>query len=1733
MQIPYANVNQYLSASLLNRFFQAFAEAFGEGYTRFFYPGFVNPELISVSGTVGAISVTVNQNASLMNGEGLIATAYTNQTFTLNATQYASSSSNVTIYIYASVGQQLTSPITITPPPIGSPSYNPELSAQTGYQYNTLTFQWGISTTPPDGKTNILYATAVIPAGASSSTPLTFTPQVAQVSGVMSQIPIFVLTSNSVVSLPAGYGLNGFTASLPTAQYPGQVFSFMGPGTIGTTQSYPIVGLLPNGQSLTSITLQANESMQLVSTGQNWLVADAAPINLQGAAFANYLNVSSATTLTNTQTGSIVLVSGSNYAITLPEPAQNTVFQFISNGATGISIVPPSGVSIYVNNTAQSSINFNDSYALLYANGTNWYVAGASTDIWGIPDNVGYTFGNITVNGSAIVNDLNASHPTSAPAYVATNGAGNYWLAGIGDAAGGRWLIGDAGNDQIGFYNDTSTSLVPPNFTGYSAITGPNSETYYLRSALDPSGNFKTIGNIYATDGAVFYPNGVPSNNTAIQVGQNVPAQYAGILINTSGYSNNAIQVNNNSTTEFYIDQNGNVWSQGNVTVGGGMQVYPNGVPTGLNGILIGEPVGGQTAPLFINTSGNGNYAFQINDGSTQLFNVQPGGNLFSLGNATIGGSLTAGSISTGGAISGNTLNLSGDATVGGSMSVSGAIDGASLSISGNANIGNETIGGTGQSAGYWVTGNGLPSAPNAPVQGALFTWNTLPPSSSGGSWSGSGTGAAYIINERGGGGGGFYFYDGVNGGPFTELFNIQGSGDGTPGQVYAAGGYTGPTLNLTGNATVGGSLAVSDNATISGAIYTDIPSTSTLFNLPQSVTQVRVNVADFSSPQDAVNYVQSLGGGVVFFPEGSWSRFTITGNNIVIEGAGPGSIISGIDIVPSNNTYSTTTTSSGSSVNTIPLSSMPSQGLDGWYVMISGSFSNSGINGPLNTYVTSSGPTNPVTVSSSVSYSSGTGVWFSSPNLEYNGFVIRNVSILGNGWGIFAVGVNGISIENCVLNGYGNDNPAIVFDRCINYSIRNNRFVQQNNYESSAIVWISDYFTTSLSGSGIIQNNYFATDYLQNGTPTYGTSTFLNIINHSGVHIDHNRLDWGYWGAGTNDPTCFIQIAGQCQAIQITNNYASAVWDFVRINSYYNIVPSHITIENNVIDLIGNNGICNTQGNSTHSIVIRGNEVDNPFYIITGIASISAAGSGYTENEVVTLGTPAAGSEMVAATATVTSVSSGGITGLRLNSTGMYDYTNGPAQTTLTVYGSSGSGATVTVNWSGSGSYAYIQNAQHVVVENNDLFCYSMSTYAGVQLEGCYSSIVQANRISSCHYGVACIGSQYSFIRENIISSVPLSSLSTSPLSNSAGIWIAPNGSTANYVVDIQGNEIRQVTWAGHNTDSSAQYIFVAGDNAIASTNTSSFFDTNPSSSNLVYEEHWNPASFHNTVIFDSTLLATGTADFTGNVTVGGSLSGASADFSGNVTVGGSLSGASADFSGNVTVGSALTAGSAVISGNLSAGTITNVSTTKQYLVCAAGGTTGSITVPSGVQWVRVRVWGGGGGGGGSTSGNVGQGGAGGGYAEGIYQVAAGETISYTAGGGGGGGSGDGGGGGTSSVVIGTTTISASGGAGGLSNATPGDPPPSAGQGSGGTINIPGNDGVIGTIVSSPSGTLYLTGQGGGAFGGSYTPIIWTGSGGASGGWGGVFPGGGGSGGMNGGAGAPGASGLVIVEVI
>jgi len=797
MQIPYANVNQYLSASLLNSFFQAFAEAFGEGYTRFFYPGFVNPELISVSGTVGAISVTVNQNASLMNGEGLIATAYTNQTFTLNATQYASSSSNVTIYIYASVGQQLTSPITITPPPIGSPSYNPELSAQTGYQYNTLTFQWGISTTPPDGKTNILYATAVIPAGASSSTPLTFTPQVAQVSGVTSQIPIFVLTSNSVVSLPAGYGLNGFTASLPTAQYPGQVFSFMGPGTIGTTQSYPIVGLLPNGQSLTSITLQANESMQLVSTGQNWLVADAAPINLQGAAFANYLNVSSATTLTNTQTGSIVLVSGSNYAITLPEPAQNTVFQFISNGATGISIVPPSGVSIYVNNTAQSSINFNDSYALLYANGTNWYVAGASTDIWGIPDNVGYTFGNITVNGSAIVNDLNASQPTSAPAYVATNGAGNYWLAGIGDAAGARWLIGDAGNDQIGFYNDTSTSLVPPNFTGYSTITGPNSETYYLRSALDPSGNFKTIGNIYATDGAVFYPNGVPSNNTAIQIGQNVPNQYAGILINTSGYSNNAIQVNNNSTTEFYIDQNGNVWSQGNVTVEGGMQVYPNGVPTGLNGILIGEPVGGQTASLFINTSGNGNYAFQINDGSTQLFYVQPGGNLFSSGNATIGGSLTAGSISTGGAIFNSSVTFNSPVTINSSLS------GDTANFSGNLTA--NTITNVSTSKGYLVIAAAPTSSSGVIPAGVQWVRARV--------WGGGGGGAGGASSAIGGGGGGGGYVEGIIQVSPGDVYNYTVGAGGTGGGAGADGNsggqssfsVAGVTLVATGG---GGGLA-------------------------------------------------------------------------------------------------------------------------------------------------------------------------------------------------------------------------------------------------------------------------------------------------------------------------------------------------------------------------------------------------------------------------------------------------------------------------------------------------------------------------------------------------------------------------------------------------------------------------------------------------------------------------------------------------------------------------------------------------------------------------------------------------------------------------------------------------------------------------------------------------------------------------------------------------------------
>lgn len=198
-----------------------------------------------------------------------------------------------------------------------------------------------------------------------------------------------------------------------------------------------------------------------------------------------------------------------------------------------------------------------------------------------------------------------------------------------------------------------------------------------------------------------------------------------------------------------------------------------------------------------------------------------------------------------------------------------------------------------------------------------------------------------------------------------------------------------------------------------------------------------------------------------------------------------------------------------------------------------------------------------------------------------------------------------------------------------------------------------------------------------------------------------------------------------------------------------------------------------------------------------------------------------------------------------------------------------------------------------------------------------------------------------------------------------------------------------------------------------------------------------------------------------------------------------------------------------------------------------------GTFSVPKGVNTVKVRVVGGGGGGGGSTSTNNGGGGAAGGYSETFLTnlspvltgvVTQGATITVTVGTGGAGGTGaaTGSAGGASSVAQNTvatfTTIAVNGGAGGFST---GAASPGAGAtalGTGGSVNEGGNPGMPGMSGIGGAG-------GGSVFGGG---AGCTGAGGFA-GSNGTSHGAGGAGASSGSsqAGGSGVAGIVIFEWI
>jgi hypothetical protein len=193
-----------------------------------------------------------------------------------------------------------------------------------------------------------------------------------------------------------------------------------------------------------------------------------------------------------------------------------------------------------------------------------------------------------------------------------------------------------------------------------------------------------------------------------------------------------------------------------------------------------------------------------------------------------------------------------------------------------------------------------------------------------------------------------------------------------------------------------------------------------------------------------------------------------------------------------------------------------------------------------------------------------------------------------------------------------------------------------------------------------------------------------------------------------------------------------------------------------------------------------------------------------------------------------------------------------------------------------------------------------------------------------------------------------------------------------------------------------------------------------------------------------------------------------------------------------------------------------------------------GVFTVPEGVYFIRVRLWGGGAGGGGVGPNGAGGGGGGGGYAEGIVAVVPGQTYTITIGQGGGGGAAGGGNGGNGGTTSFGALLSATGGLSGYGAASGYASGNAGGTAAGGQIQVPGQAGQRSLAQRDPvnsDGIVYVGGPGGGSFGSGPTHVLY----GSSSGWAGWSCGMGGSGGAGNGSdgysGGAGAAGFLAID--
>jgi len=926
-------------------------------------------------------------------------------------------------------------------------------------------------------------------------------------------------------------------------------------------------------------------------------------------------------------------------------------------------------------------------------NGRNGPVALQQSDVVNVLPNATVP-GAVTINGvlSAASADLSGNVTVGGALSTLVNLNGTLPAQqGQGFTAGWNY---NAGVGEVDFFNYPDGG--PGGFRLYS-VNSSNVAT--LLATLDGSGNLTIPGALIAASADV---------SGAMTVGGALSAASADLSGNVTvggALSGTTADLSGNVTVGSALSA-ATADISGNVTVGGALSAGSVGITNAIsaaNAFVIGgdvppsiqgsmftwnllpptvsggaeEPlVGGLGSAVILNQYGGGAGGFSFYDGPdggpwTKTFGVDgvntgtPGTGHFSGGLKTAHNTLDDGSgnVTVGGALSAASADVTGNATIAGSLSL-GDISSA-LSAS--------------------VTGGATPAS----TQGALFTWNLLPASVSGGADSvGSGGGDAVILNQYGGGVGGFKFYDGPDGGPWTQTFAVDGINTGTAGTGRFSGG-----LHTANNTLDDGS----GNAAFSGTV--------TAQSLSASLSNSTALTAGGTTAQTIANLFAERG--VTPFDFGAAGNGTTDDTAAIQAALNTGKPV----ILPNGYTFAL-----ASSLN------LPIGGV----------------------LVGQGGKLAPSTVNAAINVSPST-------TTDYRGALITGVRIeptVAGGYGIWAAFANNFTIENCEFTGCSA--ASVELTSCQYWSIRN-CLVRSSGapaYQPGGSIISTASWTSSgggtLGGPGTIENVQFGPGPQASGV----TSPCIHIVNSPAVDVINCVGPDLAWGGSTSSPPpiTFILIEGQCQGNVIRGCYATLMSYGVLIQPQGGtrtpvagtVMPSYILVDGCNFDSFGSAGVGvfgSVAFPNGSFIWVRGGGITEPQSIVTG-ATVSAGGSGYEVGDILTLPAPSAQVEGAPAMLEVTAVSSGAVTGVSVFNGGLTQTAFSGAQS---VTGGHGTGATFTLTQSNAATSIYMQYVSDTRVDSVQLQNYGGGIYGdGVVFENCTRPAIANNTFEAFSVAVA-----------------------------------------------------------------------------------------------------------------------------------------------------------------------------------------------------------------------------------------------------------------------------------------------------------------------------------------------------------------------------------------------------------